>query len=733
MLTIITPFYARSREDYLYDRFVKFVREEPKIDGIERIVVDFGSPEHLLEEFQTLCASSNVQFMSLRRRGEPFSAGACRNAGVQHARTEFVSFQDIDLTAAPSVYSRLLERIHSIPSHFNYLECVPCIYLTEAGTEEYLSRDPEESKRLFDEYYVESDPSRIHMYAPVTSTIIVRKAFYLAMGGVREEFFGHGFEDFDLMNRLAWKSNRFIRSHDFYSHDFKYSSIEYKGYRAYFSLFGRKNMSEGLYFCHLYHPTPTGGGYASRSAANRALFERFAKALDKDGDLPPALMDAVDGRRTLALAARGSVPMKSIRMAIPYLGHIQYRSENDFGDAQEFLSFLNENRIDQVLFLTPYANDQRRALYFACRDNGIQYSVFDRGALPDSWFFDSNGFNADSSSYDSSRWNLPMSGEARESIERYISNLISSETTLEENGARIGVANFRSKYKLGEKKILFVPLQRPNDSVIRHFAGDAENMDNFCFMLSQISVRLASEWTIVVKRHPLETEMPPVPGVVVLEPTAHVYDALSTADAVLVINSGVGLLSLLFEKPTYNFGKAFYSHPGLSQRVGGVEELCEELRAPKRPSIEQVLRFTDYLVNRFYSFAKTTYRKVEDTNGGYRSVAVNLDFSVLRLPGRDSISFEMREEAIKKSSPLYDYYRGYIGQMARPVKDSDERSAPRGSEFGKSEPQPVQMIVLPEEKKKHPTALPGSTQRKLKKLVKNPKLFIVDALKNRLV
>ncbi len=416
-------------------------------------------------------------------------------------------------------------------------------------------------------------------------------------------------------------------------------------------------------------------------------------------------------------------------MVIPFLGHVQYRSENEFADSDEFLSYLIENRIDQVLFLTPYANDQRAALYFTCRDNDIRYFVFDRGALPDSWFFDSNGFNADSESYDPRYWNRPMSTEAREEIERYTGNLISSETTLEENGARIGVANFRSKYKLGEKKILFVPLQRPNDSVIRHFAGSAESMDNFCFMLSQIAVRLSSEWTIVVKRHPLETAMPPIPGAVVLDPATHVYDALSAADAVLLINSGVGLLSLLFEKPTYNFGQAFYSHPGLSQRVTSVEELCQELKSPKRPSIEQVLRFASYLVNDFYSFAKTTYRKVAEENGGARSVAVNLDFSVLRLPETEPILFDMREEPIKKSSPLYDYYRAYFSESHRPIKGAMEKKA-SAKEVDLRRPEVAtssQVIVVPNVNGK------SSANKKLKKLVRNPKLFIVDALKKRLL
>lgn len=745
MLTIITPFYTRNREDYLYERVLRFIRMEPVVDGLRRLIVDFGSPAHIAEELAELCSHTDVEFLALNRHGEPFSIGACRNAGAQLARTEFISFQDVDLTAPGSVYIQLLENLRAAPPYFNHLECIPCLYLTEGGTEEYVEMDPEAAKSSFHQYFVESDSDRIQMYAPATSAIVLRRAFYLSMGGVRQEFFGHGYEDFEMMNRLAWKAKRFIRSHDYYSHDHKYGSLEYKGYRTFFSLFGRQNMAGGVFFSHLHHPTPPVVGYAKRNAANRALFERFAKALDKDSEVPPALSDRTTRLRTLALSSRTSIPMRSIRMAIAHLGDVTYMEPTDFEDKASFLAYVQENGIDQILFLTPYGNEQRHELYVACRENDIPYLVFDRGALPRSWFFDSCGFNADSESYSASRWNTDIPLEARERTERYVGELISSESTLEENGDRVGSDNLRAKYNLQGKKILFVPMQRPEDSVIKFFAGPAENVENFCFSLSQLSLRLPPEWRIVAKRHPLEVEMPPIPGAIILDPSTHVYDALAAADAVLAINSGVGLLSLLFDKPTLNMGKAFYCHEGLSVQVEGVSDTLAALLELRRPSREAVLRFTRYLVEDFYSFADTEYKKVEE-KGASRSVATNLDFTHLRLPGQEERVFLWRTEPAKKNSPVYDFYRAYISNMGKtapgsPVSRSTNAAAAKSSVVAvkKAVPDATTVAAASGVLTKSPAAAQAkagngvsSKGRKFAKLVRDPKLFFADALRKHL-
>lgn len=92
--------------------------------------------------------------------------------------------------------------------------------------------------------------------------------------------------------------------------------------------------------------------------------------------------------------------------------------------------------------------------------------------MPHTWFFDPHGFNYSSHSYNPNNWDLQITKDERESVQEYIINVLSSNDTLEKNGTRIGAHNFKTKYNILNKKILFVPLQRPNDSVIRHFSDE---------------------------------------------------------------------------------------------------------------------------------------------------------------------------------------------------------------------------------------------------------------------
>lgn len=63
------------------------------------------------------------------------------------------------------------------------------------------------------------------------------------------------------------------------------------------------------------------------------------------------------------------------------------------------------------------------------------------------------------------------------------------------------------------------------------------------------------------------TEIGEKENLIVLKPTDHFYDAINSSDAVMLINSGVGLYSLMAGKPTYNVGNAYYCHEGLSIKI----------------------------------------------------------------------------------------------------------------------------------------------------------------------
>lgn len=749
LLSIITPFYCSNESSYLNDRIDLYINNSFNPDWIERIIVDFGSPKKIAKRVEQLCHEKSFKYINLDKGRERFSAGKCRNIGAQIALGEYLSFSDVDLFADEKFYDSVFLKI-SKDNVFNYFEVLPCFYLTESGSEKYLNSEIQHEDIY--SYYMEGDQDVIKMAAPATSCFLIKKDFYLSEGGMREDFFGHGYEDFELMNRLAVKSNKFFRSHDYYSHDYKYDSLEYKGYRTFFSLFGRENLNKGIYYVHIYHEPAKDPGYKESSRRNRKIFEDCMQSFDKRKDSPPALDNLTIKRNVLMLGWKNGIPFKGIREVLPLIGKTHYRTEADFSSDEDFLEYIANNNIDYVFFLNPYGNEERLHIYKICKSNGIKFIVYDRGALPDSWFFDVNGFNAESKSYSQEYWDVDLKEDEEFEVEKYISKLCTSDETLEVNGVRIGSYALKEKYGCLNKKVIFVPLQRPKDTVIKYFSGSVSGVEDFLERVKNLSASLPSDWVILIKQHPLESYPLDIPGCMVVNDNTHVYDLIEASDVVLLINSGVGLLSLCFDKPVLCLGKSFYVHDGLAKRISPEENIADYILNINSFKPDRVLvnKFIKYLVSDFYSFARTEYITVADgDSGASRSVATNLLFSKIKIPGLVDKKISRRWEMLSTKTPAYDFYRAYFQRSSESKNQVavNHTEVPKNSVAEHKVVQPQKKIVVQkvvEDVNSLDTQKKGfvknsdsqkyikkdsSFKRKFKKLMRDPVLFFKDAVK----
>ena len=755
MLTIITPVYCQSKSDHIYERTLFFIQRSFISEKIKRIIVDFGSLTSISQELEERCIEFGFEYVNLGMQGNPFSAGECRNKGVSMAKTEYITFQDVDLYAPDSVYYNLIKRIESY-EYYNEVECIPCLYLTEDFSEYYASEASWEKVHEQSYQHYREKHESIKMYAPVTSMIIIKRRFLMECGGNNTEFHGHGYEDFELLNRVANRSNKFVRSRDYYSHDYKYDSPHYNGYRTFFSLFGRDAMNEKIFFVHLWHPENVSANYTERNQINRNIFNKLIRKFDNETYMPAALngfSSETDGV-TLVVAPREGKTVKSIRVAIPYLSNCLFSKDTDFESCEEFVRYLSENNVSRVLFFNSYANDHRYELYQECLRLDVKTINYDRGGLPDTWFFDPNGFNAASSSYLPSKWDYDLNEEETNDINEYILKTLSSSDSLEKNGARIGAHNFIKKYHLENKKILFVPLQRPGDSVIRHFSDKVLSVDSFlCEVVELASNPEMKNWQIVIKKHPLENdylleslELPS--NVTLLSDSDNFCDAIIASEAVMLINSGVGLYSLMAGKATFNLGIAYYSHKGLSTKIDSANEIIHHLSALPKPDIEKVQRFIHYLINEFYSIGKTIYKEsINHIPKSKTTTAVYTEFKILRIPNdlgeMNSINIERREIPFKINTAYYEYYRSGIllrDKLAQPALAKSSTTIAKKLPIDNAGKQAVadsknvaadsvmfkgDVVSINEKANK-----PGKFSRKAKKLVKNPVLFFSDAFKN---
>lgn len=341
--------------------------------------------------------------------------------------------------------------------------------------------------------------------------------------------------------------------------------------------------------------------------------------------------------RTLALGAPQSAFYRSLRRILFAFGDVEFVHERMI-EPSELLEMVRRRELDQVLMPNPYGNPRRLACYRELRAAGIRVIASDRGALPDTWFFD-HGFNADSPSYSREAWDRPLAEGERDHVRRYMEELRSGEAALEAQGPRRDGGALRRRLGIDEhSKVLFVPLQRPTDTVVRYFSGAVEDLDEMLEVVARAELLLArggDDWRVVFKRHPLEPATAPPAGACCAPDDAHVHDLLEMSDAVLVLNSGVGLLSLIFGRPTLHMGQAIYGHSGLATHVRDEHEIAEALGRLDPPSTETVERFVHHLVTRVYSFATMQSELRRNVDGSLTRITRDLTFRDLRVLGRE--------------------------------------------------------------------------------------------------
>ncbi len=315
-------------------------------------------------------------------------------------------------------------------------------------------------------------------------------------------------------------------------------------------------------------------------------------------------------------------------------------------------------------FQTHYGNEIRLEIYRWARESRFPFYCFDRGALPNSWFFDRNGFNADSISYSATIWDRELDSSKRDEIRRYIDSTINSGATLEEQSSKIGGEALRERLKVVGKRVLFVPFQRPSDSVIKYFSGNVKSVENFAKIIDNIAYRLRQYgWVVLCKKHPLEIEAPLLKYAIFVADDTNFYDLIELSDAVALINSGVGVYSMMMSKPTYIFGEAFYYHPDINVKVTDIDGVVDKILKGYKINQSKVEAFIYHLVNNIYSFGISRAVKREERDGTFRSLTMAIDFYQLILPDKKYLKYEKPTNfTIPLNAPLlkdfhYDIYR----------------------------------------------------------------------------
>jgi len=693
-ITLIIP--VRLSERRLYDETERLARIAAAVpsDLFDILIVDFGSSAERARELRAI-DSDHVQVVRIEAPG-PFSAGLARDHGALHARTPVILFHDLDLIASSSMYRRIAEecQIRNLATQGYDFFCVPAVYLSNFGTQEYIREfeigpTDHADRRAIDE----AQQGRVGYsttFALATSTVAVNRYYYLTIGGHDPSFAGHGAEDYELLHRMAAMSPRAPRPPRYYE-NLNGKGHGYNGFRAYFATLGIEMWMRGIALLHLEHPRREQFDEAYRkSQSNFAMLPGRMEEFDKGHFTPRPLADPHAGEKTLVLAGEGSLPAKSLRMALPALGQYECLPESVFQDSSHLMSFVIDRGITQVLFLTPYGNQFRLSLWRDLKAAGIRTITYDRGALPDSWFFDRDGFLADGDGYARYRWDRPLSAERRQQALDYIQDYVSNGATLESNGERRGGNYWRTAMNLGNRKVILVPFQRPADVATKWFGGAVGSAETFAEWIEFLHSRLdKTSYVIVAKKHPLESDRIPIKGVTYARDYANINDLIELADKVITINSGTGLLAMLHGKASIVCGRAFYQHEGLAHQAISAVDLVKLAHAATPPNEETLLRFVSYLTRDFYSFGAAEYRDDKSPDGSSRRSVFKIKFrQIVNLTPSPILLGEA-----KPTLPVDCFLLSALGAQKQPASQAVARPTPARASPAKPNWGPVRRTI----------------------------------------
>ncbi|WP_320034575.1 glycosyltransferase [Halarcobacter sp.] len=663
LLTVIIPIRATKNRD-ISSRLTYSISDnlldKQKVDFL---VVDDGSEEKEHLKHKQICEESNINYIHIKSQNSNICMSRARNIGAIHSISKYIMFMDVDLYPYNGFYNDVLNeiKISNLDKYSNDFLMFGAIYLTEKlGKELFFNTNEDLRKNLFLQKLFEDDKDYIEKFSTGTSVNVYNRHDYLSHGGYDEDFEKWGYEDLEFNCRMIYSSKKFpMPSNHFLDYQNFQNVVQYKGWKSIYRLYGDMSFHKGIVLFHIWHEVDEQSDYIQGKEKNKELFEKKQKDFFYDKKEPEPL-PSLDKGSTLLFSKTN--PFIYNRKVLPLLGKIHYLDENNTSVSSIF-NYIQEKNISRVLMFNPYGTDKRLELYKLLKKENIEVIIAERGALRDSVFFDYNGFNAESSSYDSIHWDKPINNEQEKIVLDYIEEEKDLDISLEKQNDRIGKEKLKKELNIkASEKVLFVPLQRPSDTVITYFCGSIGTYENFINLVQEVVNTIDNTWKVVIKKHPLEDEAWKIENAIYS--SHNIKDLLDAADAILLINSGVGLLGMLWDKPVYYCGEVFYSDNRINKNITSSKQLLDYLDNNFKPDTKTTYRFLYYLLEEFYSFGTFGTKEVRWKDGGRMTVTNSIDFYKIRNITDSKINYYNGEKArISHQSVLFDRYKYHLDSL----------------------------------------------------------------------
>ena len=241
---------------------------------------------------------------------------------------------------------------------------------------------------------------------------------------------------------------------------------------------------------------------------------------------------------------------------------------------------------------------REKAALAAARHLNIPVLIFENGYLPNTTSIDPQGVN--------SACSIPRAADFYRRHQALAAAPIQTLDVREPIKAKAQQSCDASAPEL-DGKYIFVPFQVDLDSQLLINSPQLKNMRDFFALIEALALANPA-WRFIVKEHPscnlnyqdLHQRQPNIQF-----SQANTEQLIRNAQAIVTINSSVGMEAIIFHKPVITLGEAFYNIPGLCLQAGNqakiqqqLEIICNQHWTPDPQLIQSFISFlqNQYLV-----------------------------------------------------------------------------------------------------------------------------------------
>lgn len=640
-LTVTIPI---KTNDFSYFKFLLSKKINCNLKNSKILLIDDNSPKKTSDEIYKFSKENDIEYTNTNSDSFDFNLSRCRNTAINIANTEYIYFDDIDIIYNKNFFTNLIRQLVLIENtFFNYLT-IPVIYWSKKKSEEILTFDNEifddQIQNIEDTFFLNDikDTNLFQNYYKF-SGLLALKTKIAKIFKFNEIFNKWGGEDREFIFKLIKFNMKLTKPENLgYSCNTSDVGNKYNCWRDFHYLVGEYVEKKKLVGHHMFHENRKWKiNFNSNTKENELNTKNLLMSKKIINFYQQKNFFFPEYKAKAKYIILGYNPFIVNAQILEVLGDYKIISDRRDQVPEIVYEEIVNSDPEAVFMWNPYGNELRLKVYEILISNNIKTYVVERGALPDSFYFDQNGFCVNSNSYSLLKNdNLKLSfSKIRDTI-NYINSIIKNNETLEKQNHN---ETLFEKLKIKKKKYLLVCYQLDYDTATNNFIKDKRTYIKFIEETKKIDKAQNSKidgWQVLYKNHPLTANKLNLENSIKVD-DININQLIQIVDAILVFNSGVGLISMINKKKVYYYGECFYALKDVNEKYDSFENFIDSLKKKQYVDFKKVINFI-YSLRNFYSYAEVNYFK-KNPNKKFR-MANKINYYKVNILGITNLTFK---------------------------------------------------------------------------------------------